>query len=183
MDKNEYNNINTPEELFDFMNNNIKYGFLGSDNKVYFDDSDWLDKFVLQSIDDILSTKVGNCFDQVELERDWFNKHNYKFNIYFQRIEVDYTNPYPMHTFLVYENNNKYYWFENAWSDNKGIHEFDNLEDLFKDVYDKSINLYKNYNISDEEMEKYSLYILEKPIYHSSALEYIEFCSKMTKIN
>ena len=96
---------------------------------------------------------------------------------------MDYNNPYPMHTFLVYEDNNKYYWFENAWLDNKGIYEYSSLDDLLKDVYEKSILLYKSYNIKEEEINKYSLYILEKPMYHSNALEYIKFCSKMKKIN
>ena len=178
----KYDNISTPLELLDFMSS-IKYGFLGSDNKFYFDDSNWFDKFVLQSPSDILNNMIGNCFDQVELERDWFSKHNYKFNVYFQRIELDYNNPYPMHTFLVYEDNNKYYWFENAWSDNRGIFEYNTLDELFKDVYDKSIILYKKNNINDEELKKYSLYILDKPKYHFSALEYIEFCSKLVKIN
>ena len=60
----KYDNISTPLELLDFMSS-IKYGFLGSDNKFYFDDSNWFDKFVLQSPSDILNNMIGNCFDQV----------------------------------------------------------------------------------------------------------------------
>lgn len=32
----EYNNINTPKKLFEFMNQNISYGYLGKNNKIYY---------------------------------------------------------------------------------------------------------------------------------------------------
>lgn len=34
---NIFNSLRTPDELFDFMNKNIDYGFLGNDNKIYND--------------------------------------------------------------------------------------------------------------------------------------------------
>lgn len=40
----------------------------------------------------------------------------------------------PSHTFLVYFQNNKVYWFEHSWYDKKGIHEYNNLTELLDDV-------------------------------------------------
>ena len=170
----KYNNINSPLELLEFMSN-IKY-----DN---FDRENLISNYHLKSIDELLDTMSGNCFDQVELERDWFNKHNYKFKTYFQIIELDYDNSYPMHSFLVYEEDNKYYWFENAWEEEKGIHKYDDLKSLLKDVYNKSLLLFKSFNISDEELNNYSLYEYSKPNSNINIFEYIEFVSKGNKIN
>ena len=69
---NKYSLIKTPEELLEFMDNNINYGYLGKNNKVYYFgdvdfDKDWYHEYILESKDDILRTGIGNCFDQTEL--------------------------------------------------------------------------------------------------------------------
>ena len=50
---NKYNLIKTPEELLEFMDNNINYGYLGKNNKVYYFgdidfDKDWYNEYVLE---------------------------------------------------------------------------------------------------------------------------------------
>ena len=40
----------------------------------------------------------------------------------------------PNHTFFVYEENNKYYWFEHAFEKYKGIHEYSDLKSLLLEV-------------------------------------------------
>ena len=70
-------NIKTPEELLDYMKNNIQYGYLGNNGKIYhyndFDfDKDWYQEYILENKDDVIKNKVGNCWDQVEFEREWF---------------------------------------------------------------------------------------------------------------
>ena len=51
-------NIKTPEELLDFMSNNINYGYLGKNGRVYhYDDldfnSEWYDQYILEKSDNI----------------------------------------------------------------------------------------------------------------------------------
>ena len=46
---------------------------------------------------------IGNCFDQTELERDWFTKNNYYVETYFEMVNLDYKNAYPTHSFLIYK--------------------------------------------------------------------------------
>ena len=48
------NNIKSPEELLDFMSNNINYGYLGKNGRVYhYDDLDfnldWYEQYILEN--------------------------------------------------------------------------------------------------------------------------------------
>ena len=92
------------------MNKNISYGYLGKNNKIYMPndpnfDKDWLDNYILETPYDILSTKVGNCWDQVEFERNWFENNNYEYKTIYNQVLLNYDNSYPTHTFLVYKEN------------------------------------------------------------------------------
>lgn len=74
-----FDRIDSPYELLNFMSKNINYGYLGKSVRVYhYDDIDfndnWFDDYILESKEDILNTLYGNCWDQVELERYWFEK-------------------------------------------------------------------------------------------------------------
>lgn len=137
-----FNDINTPNELLDYMINNITYGFLGTNGKRYDNPdseewNDWYDQSFIQSGEEVLKSKTGICWDQVELERLWFSKHNYEFVTVFIWFSVDYVNSYPTHSFLLYKDNNKWNWFENAFFDCTGIHEYNSKEDAIKSVKDK----------------------------------------------
>ena len=169
------------------MNKNISYGYLGKNNKVYMPndpnfDKDWKDNYILENASDILSTKVGNCFDQVEFERNWFENNNYEYKTIYNQVLLNYDNSYPTHTFLVYKENNKWYYFENAWEDMKGIHEFNTLEELLEYEYNKYIEFLKEFNITDEEIEKIKYFEYSKPKEHISAKEYIEYMLKQKEL-
>ena len=103
---NKYNLIKTPEELLEFMDNNINYGYLGKNNKVYYFgdvdfDKDWYNEYILESKDDILKTGIGNCFDQTELERCWFLENDYE-------QYRDHWIEYAMLEFMKYDMSEKY---------------------------------------------------------------------------
>ncbi len=181
--KEEYKKIQNPEELLDFMNKNINYGYLSKNDKIYHQDDpnfdkDWYNNYILESTEDILNTKVGNCFDQVEFEREWFLKHNYEIKVFFHIINLSYDNPYPTHTFLTYKYNNKFYWFENAWNELKGIHEFDTMEELLNFEYEENVKNLKRFNIKDEELKCFKINEIKIPKKHITAKEYLNFCLK-----
>ena len=172
------NNIKTPEELLKFMSENIRYGYLGKNGKVYQQededfDSSWYDQYVLENKDDILKNLCGNCFDQVELERYWFLENGYTIKTIYEMVKLDYDNKYPTHSFLVYNDNNSWYWFENADSNNRGIHRFNTFEELISFQYKKYVENLKQLNITDNEIENIILTEFNKPNEHISAKEYI----------
>lgn len=137
--------INSPKELLKYMEKNITYGFVGNNNKVYIDQesndwNDWYDVCIVQNGNQVLESNIGICWDQVELERLWFSKHNYNFVTIFIWFSVDYKNNYPTHSFLLFEENNKWYWFENAFFDYTGIHEYSSKENALNDIQEKFFN-------------------------------------------
>lgn len=132
----KYNEIKTPEDLLKFMEENINYGFVSKNNEIYKDpnskkwNDNWYNECIVQDGNSLLQTRYGTCYDQVELERKWFSENNYKFKTIFLCFKIDKPNNLPTHTFLIYEKDNKYYWFEHAYSNYKGIHEFNSEEQL-----------------------------------------------------
>ena len=173
----KYEDVKTPEELLKFMDE-IEYGFVTPDNKRIMGNGDDFDKnilsWTLSSPTKLLQTKLVHCFDQVELERDWFTKNNYKFKTYFLIFNLPYPNSGPTHTFLVYQDHNKYYHFEHADGLNRGIHEFNSLDKLLDDVYKKQLKYAKDF-LTAEELKTLSLYEYNNPSYDLDFISYINW--------
>lgn len=179
--------IKTPKELLDYMSNNIKYGYLGKNGKVYhFGDKNfnenWYNEYVLQSETMLEKTGYGNCFDQVELERSWFIDNGYEIKSFFEIVSLEYKNDYPSHSFLVYKDGNSWCWFENADFDNMGIHSFSSLDELLDYQYKKYLELLKKYNISKEEIDKIIITEFDKPLSNISASEYLNYVSNSKRV-
>lgn len=130
--------INTPEELNKYMDS-IEYGFITKNGEMIdqshekFDDENYFyDEYHLQSPGGLLQSKLGVCWDQTELERVWFNNKGINNTVIY--IEINDGKDIPSHTFLVYEDDNGYYWFEHSWYQFRGIRKFIHLKDLLNTV-------------------------------------------------
>ena len=181
------NNIKTPEQLLKYMSANIDYGYLGKNGKIYHHDdsdfdSDWYEQYILQNKEDIYKNLCGVCWDQVEFERDWFLKHKYKIKTIYEMVLLDYENSYPTHSFLAYQDNDKWCWFENSDYDNRGIHKFNTFEELINFQYKNYVEFLKTYNITDKEIEKIIITEFDKPKEHISAKEYITYVTNSKRI-
>lgn len=176
-----FNDINEPIELLDFMSKYINYGYLGNNGKIYqIDDSNfndkWLQEYILESKDDILNTLHGNCWDQVELERYWFETNGYEVKTIYEMVKLDRNNDYPTHSFLIFKDkDNSWNWFENADFNNRGIHKFSTINELLSYQYARYIKILKTFNISHDEIKKIILTDFKKPLSHISASEYLDF--------
>ena len=171
--------IKTPEDLLDFMSNKINYGYLGKNGRVYhYDDtdfnSDWFEQYTLESTDELLKNLYGNCWDQVEFERDWFLKNGYNIKTIYEMVLLDYDNEYPTHSFLVYKDkNDNWCWFENADFNNRGIHRFNSFEELLNYQYKCYIKYLKTFKISNKEITKIITTEFDKPKKYISAEDYL----------
>lgn len=178
----KYNKINTPEELLSFMSKYINYGYLGKNKKIYhFDDvdfdSDWYLEYILETKEDVLSTLFGNCFDQTELERSWFFEHGYCYKTIYIMADLIDSSDCPCHSFLIYKNNNDdgWNWFENSDYNNRGIHKFDNLDDLLKYQKDSYIKFLKTLDIDEDQIKNIIRKEFYKPKDNIGACEYLEW--------
>ena len=163
---------------------NIEYGFKDEygNNIIVTNPEKWDDEFYnfyyLQTPDELLKTKCGVCFDQVELERNLFEKNNINVNTYFLCTYDE--DMLPSHTFLTYEKNNKFYWFEHSWGVYKGIHEYNSLTELLLDVKEKFIT---SHNANKDAFT--FVYEYTQPSKHISCDEFYKHCEnqKLIKVN
>ena len=167
-------NYYSDECLLDMMKD-IKYGYLSSDKKKYFDFSEFASLYRLQSPKEIIKSRLGVCFDQVELERYYLSRSYSNIKTYFI---INYHEDISTHTFLTYEKNKKYYWFEHAWEKYIGIHSYDTKEELLLDVKNKFILNLKNSNNFD-----IAIYEYQKPKFNISLDEFFKHCESSFKIS
>lgn len=166
---------------FDVMNfmNNIKYGYVSNDGIIHKEvDSDF-NNYRLQSPSELMNSCYGVCWDQVELERYLFKDIYKDVKTYFI-VHYD-DEKCPTHTFLVYENNNKYYWFEHSWEICRGIHEYNSIDILLDDVKNKFVfhELDNDYDIDNLCIYEYG----EFPNYNDIGIkEFYKHCENSKKI-
>jgi len=174
----KFNELKTIEELSDFMKG-IDYGWMDNKHQIHIGANEMFANFyILQSPDQILENKLGVCWDQVELERLFFENNALKYETYFMAY---YNNSdCPTHTFLIFELDNKWYWFENSFEKYRGIHQYIEKKDLFDDVKQKFIDDLSYDNIGEGTLvvRKY-----DKPNYGIGVSEFYQHCEKGTIIN
>ena len=154
--------------------NNIKYGYVDKDGNIHIRvDDHFSNDYRLQSPEEVLNSRVGVCWDQVELERYLFDKKGISFNTYY--IAHYDNDKCPTHTFLIYKENKKYYWYEHSWELFRGIHEFKSELEAIKDITDKFI---KNEIKGEFEPKNLCIYKYNKPKYGITPLEFSKHCEK-----
>ena len=165
-------------KIMDLMNN-IDYGWVDKNNKKHIYDYDtYSNEYKLQSPEEIINNRIGVCWDQVELERYYFDKINIPIKTFFI-VHYD-DNKCPTHTFLVYEKDNNYYWFEHSWEKFRGIHAYSTLNELLNDIKNKFIQYELNNQYDNNNLK---IYEYSKPKYNISTQEFYSHCENGILIN
>lgn len=175
--------IKSPIELYEYMNNNIKYGFKDQNGNIYNPNSfsfnkNLVNKWVYKNPEDIINEEYGICYDQVLLESLWFKRHNYTFKTYFMIFELPYENNYSTHTFLIYKENGFWYYFENADYKNRGIYRFNNIDGIIKYRIDIQVRENLNNGLTKDEINSLKIYEYK---YISSNLGFIQYINEVIK--
>lgn len=165
-------------EIMDLMKD-IEYGWIDkNNNKHKVVDETYSDNYILQSPNEVIKNKIGVCWDQVELERYYFKGNDWNVKTYFL-VHYD-GDKCPTHTFLTFEKDNKYYWFEHSWERFRGIHEYKSLKELLFDIKDKFIKYELD---NDFVLENLVLHEYKKPKYNISVQEFYNHCDYGTYID
>lgn len=141
-------NIKDVNDLLQWMQKEINYGFIDKNFKKYredFDDLDFYKNYYLQSPNLVYRNKIGVCWDQVEFIRYVLNKKHILNDVCFiiKNNLVSST-----HTFVIYQIDSKLYYFENAFEKYRGIYgPFSKINDIIEKV---------NNQMDAEEGVKYS---------------------------
>ena len=97
---------------------------------------DYVEFTQLMAPDEVIMMNEGSCHDQTMLEYDELECEGLSPAAKFI-MAVDKDNiGGETHSFVYWVENGKAYWFENAWEDYRGIHEFDSEADLIEAVVD-----------------------------------------------
>lgn len=124
------------KDYFEFVRDNFRYGWVDNKGVQHLGVNDAA-TYSLQSPSELLKSRIGICWDLTELSRSFFEAMtNFKFETYY--IFYDDNAGCPSHTFLVFYENDKVYWFEPMCNDSNfcsnGIKEFKDVSSLLNRV-------------------------------------------------
>lgn len=111
----DFNDVKTPIELMDFLDRNIDYGVIDREGHKLFDSSKkdfqyaCKDVWKIKPVFEILKSGVGHCYDQVEIERFWFEKFGFIIKTFWiSAYQREVENSGFAHTYLVYQDGDKW---------------------------------------------------------------------------
>ena len=129
---------------------------------------------LLKPPEQVFKSKYAICYDLIELERQLFEKYNYEIKTFFsyQNLPIEEN---PTHTYLIFKEDSKYYWFEISWQSYKSIQgPFNSYLDCVKYVNNKLKESwksktiytleYKKFNYSNMNINQFGNYILKNGI-------------------
>lgn len=143
--------------------NNINYGWHDKNNKLHLhlNEGNFKKNYRMQKVDEIKNTNYAICWEMCELERLYFLKNKIPHKVIFAILKNH--KKLPCHTFLVFTNNNKWYWFECSWNNQKGIHEYNSLEEILTYIKNNFTDFTKTkYNPNDIEFYEYKRPLLKR---------------------
>lgn len=145
----EINSIKTPEDILEFMNEHIKYGYVDINGEEHINSlKNFRRLYRTGTVEETLSHGLGTCIEQVNLMKYLFNLIDIPSKMYCTRIyEGENFNNLDeeehMHCFLLYFLNGKVYQLEHPNPEKVGIYEFNSEEEAIKkinDYYIKRVN-------------------------------------------
>jgi hypothetical protein len=121
-----------PIDIFESMSD-IQYGWMDSAYQDRSGESDesWYENYALLLPEEVEKLRIGTCYEQALYANYLFDQYTSlpHFVVYIRKIGSN------THTFLVYQEDNSWYWFETADQKNKGIHgPYKSLEDIVADA-------------------------------------------------
>lgn len=169
-----------PIELLQFFEENMKYGFVYR-NKVFTDyESDFqqnMDKlYKIRLGNNFIKHRYGVCWDFCEFERLYFLANNIEYECYFIESCINNNDVGPTHTFAIYKQNNKWYWFEYSWLYHRGIWEYNSKDNALKDILNKFKKFYGN------KLKNISIYKTNQVTKRLNAFEFVKHCLEGEKI-
>ena len=86
---------------------------------------------------EVIVTKRGSCHDQVMLEFEELREMCLNPDAKFIMAVDSNDQGMETHSFVYFTLDRSWYWFENAWEDQRGLHQYPSEDELILDVMDK----------------------------------------------
>lgn len=140
----------------------ISYGYTDKNGTVHTDFGPEFSDYRLQSPEELLKSKYGICWDTVELQRELLKEYNPQtyFVVYYDDYKC------PSHTFITFEKNGKFYWYEYSWEMYRGLHEYDLMQDLINILAEKHLKKCIKWDgVKNPDVMQLCVYKYSKPEY------------------
>ena len=145
------NDIKTPEDILEFMNENIRYGWLDINGEEHINTmKEFRRLYRTSSIDECLEHRLGVCTEQVFLMHKLLDKINIPNKMFCTRIYEsenfnDLDSDEHMHCFVLYYLDDKVYQLEHPNFERIGIYEFNSEEEAINEINKIYINMSGGY--------------------------------------
>ena len=113
----------------------------------FMSDFEYIEFDRLMSPEQVFRTESGSCHDQVMFEYDELSKQGVNPRAKFLISVDDDGNGGETHSFVYYSEDSTMFWFEQAWQDYAGIHDFATEQEMFDFIIDAFINRNPNKHI------------------------------------
>lgn len=139
--------IKTPEDILEYMNEHIKYGWLDINNEEHIGNMKGFRRlYRTSSMEEILKHKMGTCIEQVYLMHNLLDQINVPNKMFCTRIYEgedfnDLDADEHMHCFVLFYRGNKVYQLEHPNWERIGIYEFDSEESAINSINEYYINM------------------------------------------
>ena len=156
----------------------IKYGWHEKNGILHekLTEGNFAKDYKMQKTNNIEKSNHAICWEMCELQRKYFRKRQIKHKTIFTVLKKH--KRLPCHTFSVIEYNNKYYWFEASWENQKGIHEFNSL----KEILEFYRNNFEDFTKGEYDRDNIEFYSYIKPPFRMNCNLFYYWCMSGRKI-
>lgn len=140
-------NIQTPQDVLDFMNERIKYGWIDINNEIHIGNmKNFRRLYRTSTLDETLKYGLGTCIEQVWLMKNLLDRINIPSKMFCTRIYEgkDFNNleaEEHMHCFVLYYDNNKVFQIEHPNWERVGIYEFNSEFEAISKINDYYVKM------------------------------------------
>ena len=131
-----FTSINSSEELLNFMNNSIEFGWMDKNNKMHLGNmKNFRSDYKIMTTDDILEKGIGTCIEQVSLMKKYFDDRDIETKMYCYRKyenKNSKNNEIELHIALFYKQKDTWYYIEATGPFNKGITKLKDINEGLK---------------------------------------------------
>jgi hypothetical protein len=139
-DELNYEDCKTPEDLFNYIDSHIKYGWLDNKKNKHINYlTRFKDSYLTSNIDEILDSNVGTCIEQAKLAKFFLDTHGYETEAF---CKVNNAENVSLHCYVIYKelDSHKWHLFEHSRHMTRGIWTFDTKEEAERFYIDSSPN-------------------------------------------
>lgn len=137
-DEMTFDDIKTANDLMNFMNINIEYGWVDKQGNKHINNlKGFRENYRISTIDEILETGLGTCIEQTKMIKCFFDKMGIENKLYCHRsyeTEENFDKDVRMHCFILFKYNDNWYHFEHSNRPKRGIHKYESVESAIKEI-------------------------------------------------